>query len=188
MIIGYMRVSTTDQNLDSQKAALEQAGAERIFEDKMSGRKAERPGLDSAMDHMRPGDILVITRLDRLGRSLRNLMDLTATLESKGVQLRSLKESIDTSTPTGRLFFHMLASLAEFQADLTRERTKAGLEAARKRGHLGGRKPTLDGDRFQRALALYDSGKFTVAEIAKEFGICRATFYNLQKRYRKSIN
>lgn len=184
MLVGYMRVSTTDQNLDSQRAALEQAGAERVFEDKMSGRKAERPGLEAALDFMRSGDTLVITRLDRLGRSLKNLLELTARLRDKGIELHSLKEAIDTSTPTGRLFFHLMGSLAEFQADLIRERTKAGLAQARKRGMLGGRKPSLDEERFKRAMALYDSGQFTVREIAKEFGISRPTFYNLRERYR----
>lgn len=182
MLVGYMRVSTEEQILASQRAELEKAGCERIFEDQASGRLAERPGLEAALDYCRPGDTLVVTRLDRLGRSLKNLLELSARMEGMKIELHSLKESIDTSTSAGRLFFHMMASLAEFQADLIRERTRAGLAEARKRGQLGGSKPKLTPERFALAKQLYDAQQCTVGDIAKEFGISRATFYNYLTR------
>lgn len=178
MLVGYMRVSTEEQILASQRAELERAGCERIFEDQASGRLAERPGLEAALDYCRPGDTLMVTRLDRLGRSLKNLLELSARMAGMRIELRSLKESIDTSTSTGRLYFHLMASLAEFQADLIRERTRAGLAEARKRGQLGGSKPKLTPERFALAKQLYDAQQCTVGEIAREFGITRATFYN----------
>ena len=179
MNIGYARVSTQDQSLDLQKDALSKAGCERTFEDTVSGARAERPGLTDALSHLRRGDILVVWRLDRLGRSLKNLIEVTQDLDRKGIGLRSLQEQIDTTTPGGRLVFHVFGALAEFERDLVRERTNAGLSAARARGRVGGRKPVLVGRKAETALALYHSRKVPVAEICKTLGVSRTSLYRL---------
>ena len=153
MLIGYARVSTEDQNLDLQRDALARAGCGRIFEDRRSGAKTERPGLLAALDYARAGDGLVVWRLDRLGRSLSDLIALVRRMEGASVQLRSLTEGIDTSTLNGRLTFHLFASLAEFER--ARERTRAGLDAARARGRTGGRKHRLSPERRAHAVELY---------------------------------
>ena len=139
MLIGYARVSTDDQNLDLQKDALATATCERIFEDRLSGAKSERPGLKAALDYVREGDVVVGWRLDRLSRSLKDPIELVSLLESRGIGLKSLHESIDTSSSSGKLIFHIFGALAEFEGNLIRERTNAGLQAARARGRKGGK-------------------------------------------------
>ena len=151
MLIGYARVSTEDQHLDLQRDALARAGCERTFEDQKSGAKADRPGLLAALDYARPGDSVVVWRLDRLGRSLSDLIAPVRRMEEKGIQLRSLTEGIDTSTINGKLTFHLFAALAEFERALVRERTRAGLDAARARGRKGGRKHRLTPERRAHA-------------------------------------
>ncbi len=140
MLIGYARVSTEDQNLDLQRKALTKAGCKKLFDDKASGTRTSRPGLDLAMATLREGDTLVVWKLDRLGRSVKNLVDLVGELHRQGVQFKSLTDSIDTGTPSGRFFFHVMASLAQMERELIVERTCAGLEAARRLGRTGGRK------------------------------------------------
>ena len=155
MLIGYARVSTNDQNLDLQRDALEAAGCERLFTDTASGAKAERPGLKEALKECRKGDILVVWKLDRLGRSLPHLVETVRDLMAREVGFKSLQESIDTTTSAGKLIFHIFASLAEFERDLIRERTNAGLSAARARGRKGGRpKGVMDTNKQKAALAL----------------------------------
>jgi DNA invertase Pin-like site-specific DNA recombinase len=176
-LVGYARVSTTDQKADLQDDALHQAGCDRVFVDQASGASVERPQLAAALDYVRDGDVLVVWRLDRLGRSLKHLVQVVADLEQRGVGFKSLTESIDTTTPTGRLIFHIFASLAEFERDLIRERTVAGLTAARARGRMGGRRPSLTPKKAQVARQMYDAGDSTVSEIAKVLGVSRATIY-----------
>lgn len=177
MLIGYARVSTEDQHLDLQRDALAQAGCGRIFEDRRSGAKADRPGLLAALDYARLGDCLVVWRLDRLGRSLPDLIALVRRMEDAGVQLQSLTEGIDTSTANGRLTFHLFASLAEFERALVRERTRAGLNAARARGRKGGRKHRLTPERRAHAVDLYRAKDKTVREICRLMGISKPTLY-----------
>jgi DNA invertase Pin-like site-specific DNA recombinase len=178
MLIGYARVSTEDQDPALQLDALRKAGVERIFEERASGAKDDRPQLAHMLDMTRPGDVLIIWKLDRLGRSLRHLLDVTADLERRGVQFRSLTEAIDTSTPIGRLFFHLMAALAQFERDLIRERTKAGLAAARARGRRGGRKPKLRPGQVEAIRRRLDHDPdASVALLAAEFNIDRSTLY-----------
>lgn len=176
-LVGYGRVSTADQTADLQRDALAAAGCERTFTDTASGATTERPQLNAALDYLRDGDVLCVWRLDRLGRSLRHLVEVVNKLQDRGVGFRSLHECIDTTTPTGRLTFHLFAALAEFERDLIRERTMAGLTAARARGRKGGRKPSLSPKKVQVAQAMYAAGDSTVAEIAKVLGVSRATIY-----------
>ena len=180
MQIGYARVSTDDQTLDLQLDALTQAGCARIFRDAFSGAKAERPGLREALDHLRAGDTLVVWRLDRLGRSLRHLIDTMTALERRGVGFRSLTEAIDTTTSGGKLIFHIFGALAEFERDLIRERTNASLVAARARGRTGGRpkvKSFQDPRKLAAARRLYAEGKTSIGTICATFGISKSTFY-----------
>jgi DNA invertase Pin-like site-specific DNA recombinase len=181
MLVGYARVSTTDQHLDLQRDALKQARCEKTFEDTMSGAKAERPGLQHALAYLREGDTLVVWKLDRLGRSLRDLMTIMADLEQRGIGFKSLQESIDTTTPGGRLIFHVFAALAEFERDLIRERTHAGLTAARARGRKGGKKPKLTGTKLDMAMAMMDDPRFRVIDIAREHGVHRSLLYKRRK-------
>jgi len=178
MLIGYARVSTDDQNLDLQSDALQQAGCAKIYEDRKSGAKAERPGLAMALEVARTGDTLVIWRLDRLGRSLKDLIRLAETLDARGIGLKSLHEAIDTTSSGGRLVFHMFGALAEFERNLIRERTQAGLAAARARGRLGGRRKSLDPERRRLVVHLYNERKHTVAEICQLMGISKPTLYS----------
>jgi DNA invertase Pin-like site-specific DNA recombinase len=177
MLIGYARVSTDDQNLDLQKDALTTAGCNRILEDRLSGAKAERPGLKAALDYARQGDVLVVWRLDRLSRSLKDLIEMVILFEAKGIGLKSLQESIDTSSSSGKLIFHIFGALAEFERNLIRERTHAGLQAARARGRKGGRPRSLDFDKRALAVRLYDERGHTVDQICKMMGISKPTLY-----------
>ena len=178
MLLGYARVSTDDQNLDLQRDALEAAGCERMFEDMASGAKADRIGLAALMTVLRAGDTVVIWRLDRLGRSLKNLIELVERLEAAKVGLRSLQENIDTTSSGGRLVFHLFGALAEFERNLVRERTLAGLAAARARGRMGGRPKRLDPAKLALALRLHHEDKHTIKEICQMLGISKSTLYN----------
>lgn len=177
MLIGYARASTDDQNLNLQRDALRLADCEKIFEDQLSGAKAERPGLQAILQFARPGDTLVIWRLDRLSRSLKDLIEMVKLLESKMIGLKSLQESIDTASSSGMLIFHLFGALAEFERNLTRERTQAGLLAARARGRKGGRPKALNKDKQALAVRLYDEKKHTVEQICELMGISRPTLY-----------
>jgi DNA invertase Pin-like site-specific DNA recombinase len=177
MLIGYARVSTDDQNLDLQRDALQKAGCEQIFTDTVSGTKAERKGLTDALSHLRSGDTLVVWRLDRLGRSLRHLIDTVTALQERGIGFKSLRESIDTTTSGGKLVFHIFGALAEFEREIIRERTQAGLSAARSRGKSGGRPKALTEKQVQMLNNLAADKDRSVEEICKTLGISRTTFY-----------
>ena len=177
MKIGYARVSTHDQNLDLQKDALEKAGCEKIFVDEISGTVAKREGLEKAKEILRKGDMLIVWRLDRLGRSIRDLIDWVTLLEEEGIGFKSLQESIDTTTSSGKLVFHIFAALAEFERNLIRERTNAGLAAARARGRLGGRKKSLGKKERKKVIEMYDRRNHSVKEICKMMGITKPTLY-----------
>ncbi len=175
--LGYARVSTLEQNESLQHDALTAAGCERIFTDKASGKLEHRPALDASLDQVRPGDTVVVWRLDRLGRSLRHLLETVAELEQRGVGFASLTEQIDTSTPGGRLVFHVFGALAEFEAALIRERTMAGLAAARARGRVGGRPTVWTADKLTAARQMHAAGQHDVAGIARALGVSRASVY-----------
>jgi DNA invertase Pin-like site-specific DNA recombinase len=178
MLVGYARVSTNDQNLDLQKDALKVVGCERLFTDTASGVKTARPGLTEALKECRAGDTLVVWKLDRLGRSLPHLVETVRDLVARGSGFKSLEENIDTTTAGGKLVFHLFASLAEFERGLIRERTNAGLSAARVRGRKGGRpKGVMDERKQKAALALKNDATCSVAEICQSLGICRNTYY-----------
>jgi len=176
-LIGYARVSTKDQILDRQTAALEAAGCIRIFADKESGRNADREELRKALDYLRPGDTLVVPSLDRLGRSLQDLIAIVAGLRKRGVGFRSLKEALDTTTPGGRLVFHVFAALAEFIRELIVEGTLEGLAAARARGQRLGRPPAMTREQIRHARALLAQPDATIASIARLIGVSRSTIY-----------
>ncbi|MGO4598514.1 recombinase family protein [Terrabacter sp. 2RAF25] len=176
-LVGYARVSTLEQDAALQRDALHAAGCQRIFTDKASGKLEHRPALDEMLDQLRPGDTVVVWRLDRLGRSLRHLIETVQTLEGRGVAFRSLTESIDTSTPGGKLIFHLFGALAEFERDLIRERTMAGLAAARARGRNGGRPTVWTPEKLKVARGMYDSREHDVATIARVVGVSRASVY-----------
>jgi DNA invertase Pin-like site-specific DNA recombinase len=158
MRIGYARVSTDEQSLDLQLDALKKVGCKRVFTDKASAAKGERPGLAEAVSHLRPGDLLVIWKLDRLGRTVKGLVDFVADLQGRGVQFRSLTDGIDTTTPAGRFFFHVMASLVQMERELLAERTRAGLAAARRRGRVGGRKRRMTPGKVESARKLLRGG------------------------------
>ena len=184
-LIGYARVSTEDQSLDMQLDALEQRGCAKVFAEKLSGKTKERPQLEAMLDYLRDGeDTVVIYKLDRLGRSMKDLLEITETLASRGIGLVSIKDGIDMTTATGRLYFHLMACLSEFERDLISERTKAGLAAARARGRQGGRKPA-DTKKLEQAYLLYDSNTLSVADICKMTGISESTFYRYNKERKK---
>jgi DNA invertase Pin-like site-specific DNA recombinase len=176
MLIGYARVSTQDQNLELQRKALIDAGCEKIFDDKVSGSRSERPGLAQALGILRDGDTLVVWKLDRLGRSVKHLVDLVGELDELGVHFRSLTDSIDTSTASGRFFFHVMASLAEMERELTVERTRAGLEVARSLGRVGGRKRKMTDSKLESARRLL-AGGVPVKDVAKNLGVSVPTLY-----------
>jgi DNA invertase Pin-like site-specific DNA recombinase len=175
--IGYARVSSDDQNLDLQRDALKLAGCGRIYEEKESGCKAARAELARLFEALRPGDTLVVWRLDRLGRSLKHLIQAVEQLETLGVAFKSVTEAIDTATSGGKLVFHIFAALAEFERALIRERTQAGLKAARARGRQGGRPMTLSEEKRRMAQSLRDDPRQSVSAICKTLGIAKTTFY-----------
>ncbi len=176
MLIGYARVSTQDQNLELQLEALTKAGCLKVFEDKVSGTRADRPGLGKAQEILRDGDTLVVWKLDRLGRSVKQLVDLVGELHKQGVQFKSLTDSIDTGTPSGRSFFHVMASLAEMERELIVERTRAGLEVARKLGRKGGRKLKITESKIESAKKLLASG-VPPKDVAENLGVSVPTLY-----------
>jgi DNA invertase Pin-like site-specific DNA recombinase len=175
-LIGYARVSTAEQNLGLQRDALESAGCETVFEDRASGAKTDRPGLVAAFAHLRRGDALVVWKLDRLGRSMAHLIDTVRQLEAKGIGFRSLTEGVDTTTPGGTLVFHIFGALAQFERDLIRERTNAGLKAAEARGRKVGRKPVVTPDKLSRAQAYIATG-LTVREAAARVKVGKTALY-----------
>jgi DNA invertase Pin-like site-specific DNA recombinase len=178
--IGYARVSTTEQNPALQHDALTAAGCARVFTDVASGAKADRPQLAAVLDYLRAGDVLVVWQLDRLGRNMRHLIDTVNTLHERGVQFRSLRENIDTTTASGRLIFHLFAALAEFERDLLAERTTAGLAAIaarRARGRQGGRPRKMTPEKITVARQMYVARTYTVAQIARTLGVSRGTIY-----------
>jgi DNA invertase Pin-like site-specific DNA recombinase len=176
MLIGYARVSTQDQNLALQLEALKKAGCEETFQDSVSGSRSDRPGLNKALGILRKDDTLIVWKLDRLGRSVKHLVNLVEKLHQKGVQFKSLTDSIDTGTPSGRFFFHVMASLAEMERELTIERTRAGLETARKLGRKGGRRRKMTDSKIKSAKKLLLSGVPPV-DIAKNLGVSVPTLY-----------
>lgn len=177
MLIGYARVSTDDQNLNLQHDALKNAGCEKIFDDQITGSKIQRPGLDAILEFARTGDIIVVWRLDRLSRSLKDLIEMVALLDSKKIGLRSLNESIDTSSSSGKLIFHIFGALAEFERNLIRERTHAGLTAARARGKMGGRPKKLNTEKAKLAQDLYDQKTRSIKQICELVGVSKPTLY-----------
>jgi DNA invertase Pin-like site-specific DNA recombinase len=186
MNIGYARVSTQDQNLDLQNDALKSAGCEKIYTDKMSGAKTDRPGLDEILGFIRKGDTLVVWKLDRLGRSLKHLIQVMQLLDERGVYFKSVQESLDTSTPGGKLIFHVFGALAEFERDIIRERTLAGLAAARARGRKGGRPRKLTKKQVEMAKNLMKDISIPVNEICETLGVSKATLYRYVKAGEKS--
>lgn len=176
MLIGYIRVSTNDQNTDLQRNALQGANCELIFEDRISGKKTDRPGLKKALRCLQEGDTLIVWKLDRLGRSMRHLVMLTAELHERGINFRSLTDSIDTSTPMGRFFFHVMGALAEMERELIVERTRAGLEAAREKGRIGGRRRIMTADVTERARRMLRQGA-TLQQVALILEVSVKTIY-----------
>lgn len=177
--IGYARVSTDDQNLDLQRDALRLASVQSIYEEVASGKTAARQELDHCLRALRPGDTLVVWRLDRLGRSLPDLVQIVAGLEEKGISFESITEKIETSSAAGKLVFHVFAALAEFERNLIRERTRAGLSAARARGRAGGRKPKLDARQIREINRLMSDPAIPVSQIAERYNVSRTTIYKV---------
>ncbi len=187
MLVGYARVSTQDQDLALQLDALQAAGCERVFTEKASGAQRERPQLQAALDYMRPGDTLVVWKLDRLARSLKQLIETVEALGGRGVGLRSLTEAIDTTTSGGRLVFHIFAAMAEFERSIIRERTRAGLDAAKARGRKGGRPPALSAKDIAAAKALLRDPELTVEEVAARLKVAPSTLYRHLPAARASV-
>ncbi len=178
MLIGYARISTASQSLDLQIKALKEAGCDQIFSDIASGAKSTRPGLSDAQMVLRKGDVLVVWKLDRLGRSIPHLIESINDLNNKGIGFRSLQEAIDTQTSGGKLIFHIFSALAEFERDIIRERTNAGLEAARARGKKGGRPKLMEETKSIRLLKqMHNDPSYSINDICKTFSISRSTFY-----------
>src|SRR5271156_1835313 len=177
MLIGYARVSTLDQNLALQRDALAEAGCGKIFTEQMSGAVADRPALHDALEYARNGDTLVVWKLDRLARSMKQLIETVEKLRVRGIGFRSLTEALDTTTAQGRLVFHMFGALAEFERSLIRERTQAGLAAARRLGRTGGRPPKLTEEDLEAARALLANPDIGVTQIAHRLGVSPATLY-----------
>ncbi len=183
MIFGYARVSTDDQETHLQIDALKEAGCERIFSEKRSGARTDRPELARLLEQTRKDDIIIVWKLDRLGRSVRQLIETVEILDKAGVQLRSLTENIiDTTSPSGKLVFSIFALMAEFERDMLRQRTMAGLQAARKRGRTGGKPRALGTAALKKARVMLDSGQYTKNEVAKELGVSRHTLWRALKR------
>jgi DNA invertase Pin-like site-specific DNA recombinase len=178
---GYGRVSTLDQNLDSQKDALLTAGATKVFVEKITGTKASRPQLDLMLQMLRRGDTVLVTRIDRLGRSAKDLLNIISDFESRGVNLKVIEQNIDTSSNEGRLFFTMVAAFAEFEHSMMVSRTKDGLAAARARGRVGGRKAKLSAAQIGKLIKHYEARNISIQELANMFGISRPTVYRLLK-------
>ena len=176
MRIGYARISTDDQDLSLQTMALEPAHCEKIFTDKVSGSQTDRPGLKSAFSHLRAEDTLIVWKLDRLGRGVKGLIDLITNLASQNIHFQSLTEQIDTSTPAGRFFFHVMASLAQMERELIIERTQAGLAAARRKGRIGGRKRSMTDSKIEAAKKLFEAGALP-KDIANDLGVSVPTLY-----------
>ena len=187
MIIGYARVSTAEQNLDLQLDDLKKCGCEKIYQEKMSSGK-DRPELEKALDSLRSGDTFVFWKLDRVGRSMMELITKFNDLEKRGVEVISIKDSIDTSTPVGKMMFHVMAALAEFERDTIRSRTRAGLEAAKARGRKGGRRESLDSKQKKMAIAMLKSSDNTVKEIADQLNVSESTIYRTQRRFKNEEN
>ena len=185
MNVGYARISTKNQNINLQEDALKSAGCQEIYTDIASGSKSQRPGLDSALAYLREGDTLVVWKLDRLGRSIQHLIQTVALLNERKIAFKSLQENIDTTSSGGKLIFHMFSALAEFERDLIRERTDAGLKAARARARLGGRPSLLDNRQIKRMIEMYNEKKNTVGEICKIYEISRPSFYNYLRRQKE---
>ncbi len=177
MLIGYARVSTQDQNPELQLDALNKAGCEKVFIEKASGAQRDRPELKAALEYIRAGDILVVWRLDRLARSIKQLIETVEGLEKQDIGFYSLTETIDTTTSGGRLIFHIFAGLAEFERSIIRERTKAGLESAKVRGRLGGRPPAMTEKDIVAAKAMLSDPNITVEQVAQQLGVAPSTLY-----------
>src|SRR3954470_19051107 len=182
MLIGYARVSTTDQTLALQQDALTNAGCQRIFTDTVSGAQTDRPGLSEALSHLREGDILVVWKLDRLGRSLKDLIARITELQNRDIGFKSLTENIDTTTSGGKLIFHIFGALAEFERDIIRERTQAGLIAARARGKRGGRRPNLKPQDIAMVRKLYEDKQTPIEDICRMFKISRMALWRYVKK------
>jgi DNA invertase Pin-like site-specific DNA recombinase len=177
MNVGYARVSTGEQKMDLQLDALEEAGCEKIYTDELSGATSDRPGLQEAIDYVRPGDTLIVWRLDRFGRSLKDLVTKVERLREKDVGFKSLKENIDTTSSAGKLQFHIFSALAEFERDLNRERTMTGLRAARARGRVGGRPRALSEEELPQVQTLMENPDISTRQICERFEISKATLY-----------
>jgi DNA invertase Pin-like site-specific DNA recombinase len=175
MIIGYARVSTDDQSLDSQTDTLSAAGAEKVFADKISGSRRARPGLDRMLEQLRDGDVVTVTKYDRLARSLKDLLEIVEAIRERGAGFRSLAEDIDTTTPAGRLVFHVFASIAQFERERISERTREGLASARKRGRIGGRPPALSPAQKDEVRRMRDQERRAIPEIARLFRVSERT-------------
>ena len=182
MDIGYARVSTKDQNLDSQIDRLKQAGCEKIYSEKAGGGRAQRKELEECLEYLRDGDVLVVTKLDRLGRTVRQLIQLLETFKERGIGFKSLRENIDTTTAMGTFFFHVIAAFGELEREMIIERTNTGLEAARARGRVGGRPKTISQEQLDLALELYNKKEKTVEQIVSLVGISKATLYRATKK------
>jgi len=187
MLIGYARISTHDQNLDLQRDALEKAGCKKIYVEQMSGSSRIRPELEKMLEMLRSGDTLVVWRLDRLGRSLKHLIELISKLEQREIGFKSLMESMDTTTSGGKLVFHIFGALAEFEHNLIRERTSAGLAAARARGRNGGRPLKLDEKKRELAIKIYNERERSIKEICQIMGISKPTLYSYIHKYEAAL-
>ena len=187
MLIGYARVSTQEQNLDLQKDALQRAGCEKIYADVATGSKSSRPGLDEALSYLREGDTLVVWRLDRLGRSLKHLIDAVNDLNEQKISFRSLQENIDTTTSGGKLIFHVFGALAEFEREIIRERTQAGLSSARARGRVGGRPRVMDEKKIQMAIELFRDPNRSIDDICEVLRVSRPTLYRYLKQSKQQV-
>jgi DNA invertase Pin-like site-specific DNA recombinase len=185
--IGYGRISTSDQKVASQEDALRAAKVDKLFIDTFTGTKASRPQLDKMKEQLRSGDTLVITRLDRLGRSTKDLLNLVSELEDLGVNLEVIEQRINTSTPDGKLFFTMIAAFAEFEREIMRARTMDGLAAARARGKIGGRKPKMTPAKVKTAVSMYEKG-LAITEISDAIGVSRPTIYRMLDKQQEVIS